>query len=73
MKTRRSGVILPARLRKAKASKPVEPLVSEAPSERLRLRPAGALPIEIYDPRRIAAFEAEEADLAKILARRKGR
>lgn len=71
--TDRGVVTLPARLRKALALKPDEPLIAEVTAQGLLLRPAVTLPIEVYDAARLAEFESEEADLAKVLARKKRR
>lgn len=46
-------------------------LIAETAPEGLSLRPAVTLPIEIYGEKRIAEFDAAEADLDKVLRRRR--
>jgi len=58
-------------LRKALGIKADDQLIAEATPEGLLLRPAVTLPIEIYSDRRIAEFDAAEAELAKVLSRKR--
>jgi AbrB family looped-hinge helix DNA binding protein len=69
--TDRGTVTLPAKLRRALGIKADDQLIAEATSEGLLLRPAITLPIEIYSEKRIAEFDAAEADLDKVLRRRR--
>lgn len=70
--TSERGVLtLPAKLRKELGIRPGEPLIAERTPEGLLLRPAIAVPIEIYTDDRVREFEAEEASLAAVLIRRK--
>ena len=69
--TSRGVVTLPAKLRKALGIKADDQLIAEATPEGLLLRPAVTLPIEIYSDKRIAEFDAEEAELAKVLSRKR--
>jgi hypothetical protein len=46
-------------------------LMAETAPEGLSLGPAVTLPIEIYGEKRIAEFDAVEADLDKVLRRRR--
>ena len=71
--TARGVVTLPAKLRRQLGIKADDQLIAEATSEGLLLRPAVTLPIEIYSAKRIAEFDAAEAELAKTLRRRGGR
>jgi len=68
------GVIsLPAKLRRAAGIGPEDQLIAETTPEGIILRPAVTLPVEIYAGERIREFDAEEAKLAKALAKRKSR
>ena len=69
--TSRGVVTLPAKLRKALGIKADDQLIAEATPEGLLLRPAVTLPIEIYSDKRIAEFDAAEAELAKVLSRKR--
>ncbi len=69
--TRRGGVTLPARLRQLLGIRADDQLIAEATPEGLLLRPAVTLPIEIYSEQRIREFDQAEADLAKVLCRKK--
>jgi AbrB family looped-hinge helix DNA binding protein len=68
----RGVVTLPAKLREALGLKADDQLIAETTPEGLLLRPAVTLPLEIYTPEREREFDAAEADLAKVLAVRKG-
>jgi AbrB family looped-hinge helix DNA binding protein len=69
----RGVVTLPAKLRAALGLKPDDHLIAETTPEGLLLRPAVTLPVEIYGDQRIAEFDAAEAELEKVLPRRKKR
>ena len=64
---------LPAKLREAVGLKPDEQVIAETTPEGLLLRPAVTLPLEIYSDERIREFDEAEAELAKILPKRRGR
>jgi antitoxin PrlF len=67
----RGVVTLPAKLRKALGLNADDQLIAETTSEGLLLRPAVTLPIEIYSEKRIREFDEAEAELGKILRRKK--
>ena len=69
--TSRGVVTLPARLRQALGIKADDQLIAETTPEGLLLRPAITLPVEIYSEKRIREFDAAEADLDKLLRRKK--
>jgi len=69
--TSRGVVTLPAKLRAALGLKPDDHLIAETTPEGLLLRPAVTLPVEVYSDKRIAEFDEAEADLQKVLSRRK--
>jgi AbrB family looped-hinge helix DNA binding protein len=69
--TSRGVVTLPAKLRAALGLKPDDHLIAETTPEGLLLRPAVTLPVEVYSEVRIAEFDEAEADLEKVLIRRK--
>jgi AbrB family looped-hinge helix DNA binding protein len=69
--TSRGVVTLPAKLRAALGLKPDDHLIDETTPEGLLLRPAVTLPVEIYGEERIGEFDEAEADLEKVLTRRK--
>lgn len=69
--TARGVVTLPAKLRRELGIKADDQLIAETTPEGLLLRPAVTLPIEIYSEKRIAEFDAAEADLDKVLRRRR--
>lgn len=69
--TRRGVVTLPAKLRQALGIKADDQLIAETTPEGLLLRPAITLPVEIYSDERIREFDAGEAELEKVLRRRK--
>jgi bifunctional DNA-binding transcriptional regulator/antitoxin component of YhaV-PrlF toxin-antitoxin module len=64
-------VTLPAKLRAALGLKADDHLIAETTPEGLLLRPAVTLPVEIYSEKRIGEFDEAEADLEKVLRRRK--
>jgi AbrB family looped-hinge helix DNA binding protein len=69
--TRRGVVTLPAKLRQALGIKADDQLIAETTPEGLLLRPAVTLPVELYSDERIREFDAGEAELEKVLRRRK--
>ena len=69
--TSRGVVTLPAKLRAALGLKPDDHLIAETTPEGLLLRPAVTLPVEVYSEKRIGEFDEAEADLEKVLTRRK--
>ena len=69
--TSRGVVTLPARLRQALGIKADDQLIAETTPEGLLLRPAITLPVEIYSEKRVREFDAAEADLDKLLRRKK--
>jgi len=64
-------VTLPVRLRQALGIRADDQLIAETTPEGLLLRPAITLPVEIYSEKRIREFDAAEADLDKLLRRKK--
>ena len=69
--SRRGVVTLPAKLRQALGIKGDDQIIAEATPEGLLLRPAVTLPIEMYSDKRIREFDDAEAELEKVLRRRK--
>jgi antitoxin PrlF len=69
----RGVVTLPAKLREAMGLKADDVLIAETTPEGILLRPAVTLPIESYSPKRVREFDAAEAELAKVLARKRKR
>jgi AbrB family looped-hinge helix DNA binding protein len=69
--TSRGVVTLPAKLRAALGLKADDQLIAETTPEGLLLRPAVTLPVEIYSDKRVAEFDAAEAELDKLLRRKK--
>ena len=69
--TSRGVVTLPAKLRQALGIRADDQLIAETTPEGLLLRPAVTLPVEIYSEKRIREFDAAEADLDKLLRRKK--
>ena len=69
--TSRGVVTLPAKLRQALGLKADDQLIAETTPEGLLLRPAVTLPVEIYSESRIREFDAAEAELDRVLTRRK--
>ena len=69
--TSRGVVTLPARLRQALGIRADDQLIAETTPEGLLLRPAITLPVEIYSEKRIREFDAAEADLDKLLRRKR--
>ncbi len=71
--TRRGVVTLPAKMREALGLKPDDVLIAETTSEGILLRPAVTIPIETYSPKRIREFDEAEAELARVLSRKKAK
>ena len=71
--TSRGVVTLPAKLRKVVGIKPDDLLIAEATPEGILLRPAVTLPVETYSAKREQEFDDAEAELAKVLSRKKKR
>jgi AbrB family looped-hinge helix DNA binding protein len=71
--TRRGVITLPAKLRQALGIRADDQLIAETTPDGLLLRPAVTLPLEIYSERRIQEFDESEAELAKVLQRKKKR
>ena len=69
--TSRGVVTLPAKLRKALGIKAEDQLIAETTSEGLLLRPAVTLAVEIYSENRVREFDESEAELDKVLSRKK--
>lgn len=69
--TSRGVVTLPARFRKALGINADDQLIAEMTAEGLLLRPAVTLPIEMYTDRRIREFDEAEAELARVLSKRR--
>jgi AbrB family looped-hinge helix DNA binding protein len=69
--TSRGVVTLPAKLREALGLKADDQLIAETTPDGLLLRPAITLPVEIYSEKRIREFDEAEAELEKVLRRKK--
>lgn len=69
--TSRGVVTLPAKLRRALGLKADDQLIAETTAEGLLLRPAVTLPVELYSEKRVREFDEGEAELERILRRRK--
>ena len=65
--TSRGVITLPAKLRQALGLKAEDHLIAETTPEGLLLRPAIALPVEMYAPKRVREFDAGEQQLAAYL------
>jgi len=66
--TRRGGITLPAKVRRALDLKPGDQLIAEITSEGLLLRPAATLPLELYTGQRVRDFDVAEAEVAVAFA-----
>ncbi len=66
----RGVVTLPARMRRELGLKIDDRLIAETTPDGLLLRPAVTLPVELYTPGREREFDAAEADLAALFARK---
>ncbi len=69
--TSRGVITLPAKLRQALGLKADDQLIAETTPEGLLLRPAVTLPIELYSDKRIREFDEAEAELERVLPRKK--
>lgn len=69
--TSRGVVTLPAKLRKALGLKAEDLLIAETTPEGLLLRPAVTLAVEMYSDKRIREFDEAEAELEKVLRRKR--
>ena len=67
----RGVVTLPAKIRKAMGFQANDQLIAETTIQGLLLRPTVTLPLEMYTPERVQEFDAAEADLALLMAKRK--
>ena len=67
--TSRGVITLPAKLRKELGISGEELLIAETTSEGLLLRPAIALPVEIYDESRLEEFASAERELSEWYSR----
>ena len=63
--TERGTITLPAKFRKEMGIDAESLLVAESTEEGILLRPAVALPIEVYSQERLGEFAAAERDLAQ--------
>jgi AbrB family looped-hinge helix DNA binding protein len=71
MVTSRGVITLPAKLRQALGLKADDILIAETTPEGLLLRPSVTLPVEIYGEERVREFDEGEAELKKVLERKK--
>jgi len=71
MVTSRGVITLPAKLRQALGLKADDILIAETTPDGLLLRPSVTLPVEIYSDARVREFDAGEAELKKVLERKK--
>lgn len=71
MVTSRGVITLPAKLRQALGLKADDILIAETTPEGLLLRPSVTLPVEIYGEARVREFDEGEAELKKVLERKK--
>ncbi len=71
MMTSRGVITLPAKLRQALGLKAEDILIAETTQDGLLLRPSVTLPVEIYSDARVREFDAGEAELKKVLERKK--
>ena len=69
--TSRGVVTLPAKLRQALGIRADDQLIAETTPEGLLLRLTVTLPVEIYTDQRIREFDEAEAELDKVLRRKK--
>ena len=67
----RGLIALPVEMRKALGIRPQDNLLAEITPDGILLRPAVTLPLEIYTDGRIAEFDAAEAELASLMAKRR--
>jgi len=66
----RGGLTLPAKLRQSLGLQADDQLIAEIVPGGLLLRPAVTLPVEMYTGARVAEFDAAEAELAGVIARK---
>jgi AbrB family looped-hinge helix DNA binding protein len=71
--TSRGVITLPAKLRQALGLKADDILIAETTPEGLLLRRSVTLPVEIYSDARLCEFDEGEAELKKVLDRKKKR
>jgi AbrB family looped-hinge helix DNA binding protein len=71
--TSRGVITLPAKIRQALGLTADDHLIAETTPEGLLLRPAVMLPVELYSAEREREFDAAEAELAAVLARKTAR
>ena len=71
MVTSRGVITLPAKLRQALGLKADDILIAETTPDGLLLRPSVTLPVEIYGDARVREFDEGEAELKKVLERKK--
>ena len=69
--TSRGVITLPAKLRQALGLKADDILIAETTPDGLLLRPSVTLPLEIYSDARAREFDEGEAELKKLLDRKK--
>lgn len=69
--TSRGVVTLPAKLRRALGIKADDQLIAETTPDGLLLRPAVTLPVEMYSKQRVREFDEAEAELERVLRRKK--
>lgn len=62
--SQRGVMTLPAKLRRALGIEGDDLLIAETTAEGVLLRPAIALPVEVYTDRRLEEFQAAESDLS---------
>lgn len=65
--SQRGTLTLPKKLRQRYALKPDDLLIAEETNEGILLRPATALPVELYSDERIAEFAEGEKELEVYL------
>ena len=71
MVTSRGVITLPVKLRQALGLKADDILIAETTADGLLLRLSVTLPVEIYSDARVREFDAGEAELKKVLERKK--
>jgi antitoxin PrlF len=67
----RGMVTLPANLREAFGLKADDVLIAEVTPDGILLRPATTHPLKTYSPRRVLEFDEAEADLARVLSKKR--
>ena len=68
--TKRGVLTLPIQLRRQLGLKGDDLLIAEPTPDGVLLRPAVALPIEIYTDERVREFDQSETELADLLSRK---